>query len=60
MSAAIASYRAIGYAKEEAVQHAHIYIHEAIEHGKDVKTGSGHGPLNHFFSPQKLIKHEME
>ena len=59
LSAAIASYRAIGYAIEEAVQHAHIYIHEAIEHGKDVKTGNGHGPLNHFYDPQKLIKREM-
>ncbi len=59
LSAAIAAYRAIGYTIEEAVQHAHIYIHEAIEHGKDVKTGNGNGPLNHFYDPQKLIKHEM-
>jgi len=60
LSAAIASYRAIGDAIEEAVQHAHVYIHEAIEQGSDVKTGHGHGPLNHFFNPQKLIKHEIE
>ena len=25
----------------------------------DVKTGKGNGPLNHFFNPEKLIKHEV-
>ncbi len=30
----------------------------AIEHGKNIRTGSGHGPLDHFFRPQKLINHE--
>lgn len=60
LSSAIAAYRAIGYPIEEAVQQAHVYIHEAIEHGKDVKTGGGNGPLNHFYNPQKLIKHKMK
>jgi len=59
LSAAIASYLAIGYALAEAAQHANVYIHEAIAHGKDVKTGHGNGPLNHFYNPQKLIKLEM-
>ena len=59
LSAAIASYSALGYTLEEAVQHAHIYIHAAIKHGADVKTGNGNGPLNHFYNPQKLIKHTI-
>jgi hydroxymethylpyrimidine/phosphomethylpyrimidine kinase len=58
LSAAIASYRALAYAMEDAVKHAHTYIHQAIEHGKDVKTGKGNGPLNHFYDPQKSIKDE--
>ena len=58
LSAAIASYLAIGYAVDEAVQYAHFYIHEAIAHGKDVTTGHGNGPLNHFYNPQKLIKNK--
>lgn len=60
LSSAIAAYRAIGYPIEEAVQQAHVYVHEAIKHGKDVKTGGGNGPLNHFYNPQKLIKHKMK
>jgi len=31
-----------------------------IEHGKNVRTGSGHGPCDHFFRAQKSINHEME
>lgn len=60
LSAAIAAYRAIGYTIEDAVQQAHTYIHQAIEQGMDVKTGDGNGPLNHFYNPQKLIKHKMK
>lgn len=58
LSAAIASYRALGYTLDEAVKHAHIYTHAAIENGRDVTTGSGNGPLNHFYNPQKLIKNQ--
>ncbi|MFT5422047.1 MAG: hydroxymethylpyrimidine/phosphomethylpyrimidine kinase [Candidatus Endobugula sp.] len=60
LSAAIAAYRATGYAIEDAVQHAHGYVHDAIEHGKDVTTGKGNGPLNHFYNPKKLIKHKLK
>ncbi len=59
LSAAISTYLAIGNTIEAAVQHAHIYVHKAISHGKDVKTGHGNGPLNHFYSPQKLIKNKI-
>ena len=60
LSAAIAAYRALDYTLEAAVQQAHLYAHGAIRHGADVKTGNGKGPLNHFYNPQKLIKHKLE
>jgi hydroxymethylpyrimidine/phosphomethylpyrimidine kinase len=60
LSAAIAAYRALGYSLEASVQQAQIYTHETIKHGADVKTGKGNGPLNHFYNPQKLIKHKIE
>lgn len=60
LSSAIASYMALGHTLPQAVQLAKTFITRAIEAGKDVVTGKGHGPLNHFFEPAKLIKHEME
>lgn len=59
-SSAIAAALALGHELQEAVAIAKKYIHEAIEQGKDVRTGEGHGPLNHFYNPQKLQKHELE
>lgn len=60
LSSAIASFIARGCNLPEAVQKASQYIHEAIAEGSDVKTGEGHGPLNHFFKPISLIKHELD
>jgi len=60
LSSAIAAYRATGYTIEEAVEHALRYVHDAIEHGKDVTTGKGNGPLNHFYSPKKSIKDQRQ
>jgi len=60
LSSAIASFTALGNDMDTSISHSKIYIQNAIEHGKDVKTGGGHGPLNHFFAPQKLVKYEME
>lgn len=60
LSSAIAAYLSQGSELQQAVARAKEYIHQAIEHGKDVKTGQGHGPLNHFFNPQKLQKYELE
>jgi hydroxymethylpyrimidine/phosphomethylpyrimidine kinase len=60
LSSAIASYIALGNDLNTSISKSKIYIQNAIEHGKDVKAGEGHGPLNHFFDPQKLIKIEME
>jgi hydroxymethylpyrimidine/phosphomethylpyrimidine kinase len=60
LSSAIASFIALGNDLHQSISKSKIYIQNAIEQGKDVKTGEGHGPLNHFFDPQKLVKHEIE
>lgn len=60
LSSAIAAFTARKLDLIPAIAEAKIYIHQAIESGKDVKTGEGNGPLNHFFNPEKLIKYELE
>lgn len=59
LSSAIAAYLAQGYPLREAVESAQSFVHLALLHGKEVITGKGHGPLNHFFNPQKLIIHDL-
>lgn len=59
LSSAIASYLALGDDLITSISKSKAYIQQAIEHGRDVKTGQGHGPLNHFFDPQKLVKFEL-
>jgi hydroxymethylpyrimidine/phosphomethylpyrimidine kinase len=59
LSSAIASYMALGNDLITSISKSKVYIQQAIEHGRDVKTGQGHGPLNHFFDPQKLVKFEL-
>lgn len=59
LSSAIASYLAQGTTLYDAVSLGQDYVYQAIDNGKDVQTGHGNGPLNHFFNPQKLIKNEM-
>jgi hydroxymethylpyrimidine/phosphomethylpyrimidine kinase len=60
LSSAIASFIAIGHPLTEAIEQARQYVYNAIDHGKDVKTGEGHGPLNHFYEPKRLQKYELE
>jgi hydroxymethylpyrimidine/phosphomethylpyrimidine kinase len=60
LSSAIAAFLALGLDLPEAVAQARVFVHEAIDQGKDVRTGEGHGPLNHFFNPQKLQKNTLE
>ncbi|SDQ00335.1 hydroxymethylpyrimidine/phosphomethylpyrimidine kinase [Mucilaginibacter sp. OK268] len=55
LSSAIAAYIAQGRSLPDAIALAQEYVHQAILTGKDVQTGKGNGPLNHFFDPQKLI-----
>lgn len=51
LSAAIACELALGLPLPQAVRAARSYILQAIEAGASVKTGRGHGPLNHGFAP---------
>lgn len=60
LSSAIAAYMALGNDLAEAVRLAKTYITEAIQAGKEVRTGHGHGPLNHFFAPVPLVKIKMQ
>lgn len=60
LSSAIAAFMARKLKLISAVAAAKMFIYEAIDNGKDVKTGEGNGPLNHFYKPEKLIKYELE
>lgn len=50
LSAAIASFLAQGYPLPIAVKFAKQYITDALRHADDLKIGSGHGPVHHFFA----------
>ena len=54
LSSAIASFLALGCNLPDAVAKAKAYLQNALEAGADVEVGKGHGPVNHFFDPQKL------
>ncbi len=58
LSAAIASYLALGEDLREAFISAKDYIIHALYAGKDVKIGHGHGAVNHFFDPKILKSRE--
>ncbi len=55
LSSAIAAYLALGHDMHTAVEQARAFIRQAIASGSAVKTGEGHGPLNHGFAP--LVMH---
>ncbi|UCS95672.1 bifunctional hydroxymethylpyrimidine kinase/phosphomethylpyrimidine kinase [Echinicola marina] len=59
LSSAIAAYLARGFDILESVSRARKFVVSAIEAGREVAIGEGHGPLNHFFEPKKMIKYEM-
>lgn len=54
LSSAIASFMALGHQLPDAVGRAKSYLQSALEAGATVTIGQGHGPVNHFFKPQKL------
>ena len=54
LSSAITAYMASGYNLEDAVRQAKNFIYNAILTGKEIKTGKGSGPVNHFFNPVPL------
>jgi hydroxymethylpyrimidine/phosphomethylpyrimidine kinase len=51
LSSAIAAHLALGHGLDESVRRARAYILGAIAAGADVRTGAGHGPLNHGHAP---------
>jgi len=51
LSSAIAAHLALGLPLAQAVEHARAYILGAIQAGAAVRTGHGHGPLNHGYAP---------
>ena len=58
LSSAIAAELAAGAELPQAVANARSYILGAIAAGAEVRTGSGHGPLNHGYAPlaQKIVR----
>lgn len=54
LSSAIATYLALDFSVEEAVTRAKIFITRALNAGARVKTGNGHGPVNHLFAPRHM------
>ena len=54
LSSAIAANLALGASLDQAVAKARSFIHQAILQGAHVKTGQGHGPLNHGHAPQVM------
>lgn len=51
LSAAIATFLALGLGLPQAVERAKRYVTAGIEAGKDIAAGQGHGPLNHLHAP---------
>jgi hydroxymethylpyrimidine/phosphomethylpyrimidine kinase len=51
LSSAIAAFLAQGHDLPQAVEMGRAYILGAIAAGAKVRTGSGHGPLNHGYAP---------
>ncbi len=51
LSSAIAAHLALGATLADAIERAGTYVAGAIAAGAGVRTGHGHGPLNHGFAP---------
>lgn len=60
LSSAIAVGLAKGFSLEDAVFKARDFVWQAIFAGKDVRTGKGSGPLNHFFQPINMLYHDLD
>ena len=57
LSSAITAYIARGSELCDAVALAKEYLTDALEAGKAVRVGGGHGAVDHFFNPERLIIH---
>ena len=60
LSSATAAELAKGNSLGIAVEKARNYVFQALKLGKDVQTGVGNGPLNHFHEPQKQIINDLD
>ncbi len=56
LSSAIAARLALGDDLVAAIGAARDYVRKAIESGAEVRTGRGHGPLDHGFAPRPTRK----
>lgn len=56
LASAIAAHIARGESLQYAIAAAGNYVSTAIKKGRNVNTGKGCGPLNHFFKPRKLAR----
>lgn len=54
LSSAIACQLALGQPMTQAIERARSYVRGALSAGKDVRTGSGNGPLNHGYLPTAM------
>ena len=54
LSSAIAAHLALGLDLASAVRQGREFIVQAIAAGADVRTGQGHGPLNHGHAPRPM------
>ncbi len=59
LSSAIACHLALGLDLLQAVQSARSYIRGALQHGAEVRTGKGGGPLNHGYAPQVMVRRAL-
>ncbi len=59
LSSALTVYLALGYSLPQAVEQARGYILGAIAAGAGVRTGHGHGPLNHAYAPVAQRLHSV-
>jgi hydroxymethylpyrimidine/phosphomethylpyrimidine kinase len=58
LSSAIAAHLALGQGLVQAVQFARTYVRGALQHGANVRTGQGSGPLNHSYAPQPMVRNK--
>ncbi|MFT4266366.1 MAG: bifunctional hydroxymethylpyrimidine kinase/phosphomethylpyrimidine kinase, partial [Xenophilus sp.] len=56
LSSAIACGLALGLDLPAAVAQARDYVRGAMQAGAEVRTGGGHGPLNHGFAPRPAVR----
>lgn len=54
LSAAIASYLALGFDITDATMRGKLFVTRALQAGARVSTGRGHGPVNHLFGPRHM------